>query len=60
MAFLNYPLPLALPLVFSALAAILVAAIAHTNRSDHFFSGLADGMMLLQAILVAVSVAIFR
>ena len=56
LVFLNYPLRLAVPLGLSALAAILVSATATTQRSDRFFSGFADGMMLLQALLVWLAV----
>ena len=49
------PLCLWLPLFVSGLAAAGVTAAAQPGRSDYFYSLLADGMLLLQGLLVAAA-----
>ncbi|RYD96885.1 MAG: hypothetical protein EOP50_06210 [Sphingobacteriales bacterium] len=52
LVFLHYNFWFALALACSAAAAILVVVSAKPGKSERFYSGWADGMMLLQAVLV--------
>ena len=52
LVFGHYPLVLAAALALSAATAIFVVVSAKQGRHELFYSGLADGMMLLQALLV--------
>ncbi len=60
LVFQYYQTVFALALFISAVAAIIVVLAAKQGQTERFYSGWADGMMLLQALLVIAADFFFR